>query len=439
MAIVWLIALMAFVVAGLPLATMHGDEAMQIYMSRDYATAFIDRTPERLLIYPPYYIDSDEQLRILNGSVNRYLIGLSWHLAGFTVDDLPPAPGWDWGMSYARNVETDHRPPDALLFASRASSTLLLAASVPLVFALSGYFGGRLAAYIASGLYALNPAVLLNGRRAMQEGSLLFFGLLTVWVAAMIVQRINTKGGRVGIGWWLALGATAGLTLVSKHSGAVFVAAACGWVALAAVLAGARQAQAQLRGLAYAAVVGAALFIGLSPALWSDPAARLNDLRAVRTELLNIQIAIDPAAPTSIPQRVADIVTQPFLAPPMHYETESWAEAAQETPFRDEIARYMNSPLSGWQMSILGILPTLATVAGVVAAARSRERAKNIGLLVWFALTALSLLANPLPWQRYYLPLIPLACILAGVGMVAALAWRARWTQPESTSAPAAS
>ncbi|MEO8397067.1 MAG: hypothetical protein ABI700_29000, partial [Chloroflexota bacterium] len=81
--ILWLILLGAFVFALMP--TFHGDESMQIYMSRDYATAFIDHDPAALIAEPPYAIDSDPYLRLINGTVNRYTIGLSWQIAGLTV------------------------------------------------------------------------------------------------------------------------------------------------------------------------------------------------------------------------------------------------------------------------------------------------------------------------------------------------------------------
>src|SRR5688500_9018779 len=102
----WLLGLCVYILAGSPITTFHCDESMQIHMSRDFVTAFLEGAPERLMTSPPYPIDSDGHLRILNGTVNRYAIGLSWHLAGFTPDDLPPPPGWDWGLSYAQGVET---------------------------------------------------------------------------------------------------------------------------------------------------------------------------------------------------------------------------------------------------------------------------------------------------------------------------------------------
>jgi len=414
---IWLLALALFVLAGMTLATFHGDEAMQIYMSHDYATTFIYKDPLRLETSPPYDIDSDQQLRLLNGSVNRYGIGLGWHLAGLTDGDLPPAPGWDWGLDYDRNVQTGHRPSDQLLTAGRASSTLFLAVSAAIMFGLGWQFGGRPLAYFVSGLYAVNPVVLLNGRRAMMEGSLLCFGLLAILLAAVISRRREQGAGGLW-GWWIALTLSGGLALASKHSALVFVAAAYGWIFVAEMtrrnVVGIVTTSVKL---AVSLILAALLFVGLSPALWNDPLARLQDLVAARERLIDIQIAADPLAPTTILQRVEGILIQPFLAPPMHYEVAYWANAQAIT---DEINGYMTSPLSGLQFGlVLGVPLTLLAGLGLIACLWLRPRgswALSVGTLVWFAAATASVLVNPLPWQRYYLPLYPVASLLAGIG-----------------------
>ena len=225
----WLLLLATYIVAGLPVATFHGDEAMQIHASHDYATAFLDREPRRLMAGPPYEVDSDQHLRLINGSVNRYAIGLAWHLAGLTVDHLPPAPGWDWRQPYDANVTARRRPWPALLHAARLPSALFLALSAVWMFALGRQLGGRSLAYVVSALYTVNPMVLLNGRRAMMEGSLLCFGSLTMLMAARIGRRVES-GGSVPAAYWGGVTLAAALTLASKHSGLIFVASAFGWI-----------------------------------------------------------------------------------------------------------------------------------------------------------------------------------------------------------------
>ena len=69
---------------------------------------------------------------------------------------------------------------------------------------------------------------------------------------------------------------------------------------------------------------------------------------------------------------------------------------------------------------LLGIPLTGLAGFGLAVAGRRRQW----GLWLWFAVSAASALVNPLPWQRYYLPLVPVATLLAGVG----IHFVARWT-----------
>jgi len=433
----WLLLLSIYILAGMMQTAFHGDEAMQIYMSHDYATAFIERDPARLMVAPPYNIDEDSWLRILNGSINRYAIGLSWQLAGLNTGMLPPRPGWDWGLDYDSNVQTGHRPSEALLAAGRISSTLFLAASAVVIFVLGEQFGGRPLAYLVSALYTLNPVILLNGRRAMMEGSLLFFGLLAVLIAVHI-----SRGWRSWLGFIL-LGLCSGFALASKHSAAVFVAGAFGWILFTSILdafktpietqpvspafpESSSPSPRWRRGwemrlifilkLTLSALLTVVLFVGLSPALWNDPIARLGDLVAQRQMLLDIQVAVAGGNATTLLERIGAIITQPFMTPPQQFEVTFWAGIPV---INEEINRYMASPLSGLQFGVLlGGLLTLLSGIGIIVTVRN-WRSWQIGSLIWLAVTIASLLINPLPWQRYYLPLIPIVTLLAGIGLFA--------------------
>jgi hypothetical protein len=448
--IIYLLVLAIYVLVGTQMATFHGDEPMQIYMSRDYETAFVEGNPRALETQPPYYIDDDYQLRILNGSINRYSIGLSRALAGIGADQLPPRPGWDWGLSYDDNLNTGHRPSEALMLAGRLPSSLFLAASVFVMFGLVWQFSSadkwfeRPLAYIATAMYTFNPIILLNGRRAMQEGSLLFFGLLTILTAAVIARR-RANDQPTPFYLWIGLILAGALTLASKHNGIVFVVGGLGWIFVGELSyhleayflrRGGSETLPYNRGhfkpflrdiaftsvkLIISGVLIVALFVALSPALWNDPVARFGDLLTVRAELLDIQTTADPLAPTTLQQRIEGIITQPFLTPLAHFEVSSWETFA---PITAEISTYMNSPLSGIQFGTwVGLALTILIVIGLATLfiprlRPNREWASSLGLLVWLGVTIASLLANPLPWQRYYLPLIPIAALLAGIGLM---------------------
>jgi hypothetical protein len=419
----WLLALVSYAFAGMSLAPFHGDESMHIYSSHDFTAAILQAHPETLETHPPYVVDSDAHLRLMNGSVARYAIGLAWYLAGMQDSNLPHL--WSWPESYDANLVAGNLPSDQLLLVARVPSTLFLGLGILVMFSLGRLFSGRPGAYLASGLYGLNPVVLLNERRAMMEGSMLFFGLLTIVFAVVLSRSLAGDGRSAGWRSWAALIVSAGLALASKHSAAIFVAAAWGWIALAGLLN--RRQVNVLRvwlALAGSAVLALLIFIALSPALWDDPPARFQDLLAQREDLLANQVSADPRAPTTLAERLTGIIEQPFIAQPQYYEAAFWADFA---PITAEIRAYETSRLGGILFGrVLGLPLTLLAAWGLVWHSRQVVRSglaqtDAAGVLIWFAAAAISLLVNPLPWQRYYLPLIPVVCLLAATGLLAAI------------------
>ena len=180
--LVFLLVLSVYVVGGLDLAPFHADESTIIFMSRDYAYQFIDGDLDRVRYDPDAPLINETQLRLINGTLSKTLIGLAWHSAGYTIDDLNT--DWDWGGDWDYNVAANHLPSAELLYVARLPQALLMAASVWAIFALGWRLGGRGTAYAAALYLALSPPLLLNGRRAMMEAALTCFSLLTVLAAA---------------------------------------------------------------------------------------------------------------------------------------------------------------------------------------------------------------------------------------------------------------
>ena len=415
----WLALLIAWALAGVALTPFHGDESMQIHSSIDYVTAFIERDPWQLSVTEQEDRSHAVTRRLLQGSVNPWAIGLAWQLAGFSFADLPPAPGWDWGRDYDANIALNLRPTQDKLLLSRLSSALMFAASIPVLFGIAWCFGGRLVAFLASGLYALHPALLLNGRRAMMEGPLLLFGLLTIFCALLLLQRGLNARRR----WWLALALAGGLALASKHSGILFLGGALGWLWLTAALRrDRRQLLAVTLRIALTGLLALAVFVALSPALWSNPPERLQRLLETRDEILRVQVKNwQPGGlGMSAGERINQILTQPFLRPPQFYEVAGWSEYEVITA---EIDAYLASPLAGLRPGgLVGGVLTLLLVGGLALTLRRRRR---FGLLVWLLLTLAVMLLNPLPWQRYYLPLLPITSLLAALAMAHVIMWLA--------------
>jgi 4-amino-4-deoxy-L-arabinose transferase-like glycosyltransferase len=411
-----LLGLALYILAGTPVATFHPDEAMQIHASGDWEVLTGPQGPWALTTRPPYPVDSEAHLRILNGSLHRHAIGLLRSLAGLGTESLPRAPGWDWSKDYRENEGAGHVPRPEVLFVGRAASVLLLAASVVPAWLLGRLVAGTAGAWLFTALLMLNPLVLLNGRRAMQEGALLFFGLLAVLAGFHLARRLTA--GRGGGIVWALFAAAAGLAMAAKHSGLVFVAGGGAVIVTAAVFAPSKISRNRASGLLGVSLAAAAtLFVLLSPALWDQPWRRLADAARVRAELVEL---IDNGAHRSPGQRAWRIAAMPFAEPLQHFEMADWAS----TPgLGASIGRYEHSGMAGLPAGgIAGWLTTLLAVLGLAAAARggaaTPQAPRQSGVAAWWAVSAILLLANPLSWQRYYLPLVPPTAMLTTLGIL---------------------
>lgn len=417
----YLLVLVVYILAGTVDTPFHGDEATQIFMSRDYAYQFMERDLTRLAYSDPPDSDQEQHLRLLNGTVNKYLIGFAWHISGFTPEALNEQ--WDWGADWDYNQQNAHAPSDDLLSVSRWPSSILLAGGVVVMFALGHALGGRTTAYLASLYYALCPPLLVNGHRAMMEGSLTFFSLLTVLVGVWFVRKRSWMSAA-------ALGAAGGLVLASKHN-AVF--------AVVGVFAGClilNHAPEKHRGnkdtenterdfrtlfvstwfkVFASAALTLAVFYVLNPAWWGDPVARAGQVLGLRQELLTIQTDVFGGY-DSPADALGGFVRQVFIALPQYYEVAGW-----ETAISDQIARYEASPFRGVSVggSLIGaVLLGAMLIVGIWTLVRHLGDPSKRVIGLWALAVLLStLLLTPIEWQRYYVPAYPAVGLLAAFGI----------------------
>lgn len=435
---VWVILLMGYVLVGTPDVPFHGDEATQIYMSRDYAYQFIDRDWERLAYSDNPASPTEQQLRLINGTVNKYLIGAAWHSFGLNISDINEQ--WDWGADWNYNQTTGHAPDERLLRLARWPSALLLAVGVAVMFGVGRSVGGRWTPYLASLYYALNPALLLNGRRAMMEGSFICFSLLVVLVGIWLLKEPSLRRT-------ILLGLVSGFALASKHT-AVFTVGTVFMAVLVYLMYQSLRAEDDnsvvdyvlLPYLGIAAVITLSIFYALNPAWWSDPAARAQNVLQLRQELLAGQTAAFGGY-SGLADQLGGFFRQGLMVLPQYYEVQGW-----ERFISDPISRYEASVWRG--VSIGGSVVGALAVCGIMAAgawsfipaglrtrlaagwrdaeAEDTQPAPTIGALwlvgVWIVVMLLStLLLTPLEWQRYYLPVYPAIGLLAAVGLNSAV------------------
>jgi hypothetical protein len=267
----------------------------------------------------------------------------------------------------------------------------------------------------------LNASVLLNGRRAMQESALLLFGLVAVWAAFHLAGCLSA-GRRPGALSWMMFTAATGLALAAKHSGVIFTAGSFAVLIVASLRMGGIPAlRGNVRALILSAAAGIMVFLLLSPALWNRPWERVADVVSVRAQLVGA--CSDPVG-SALPQRMRRVLTMPFLEPTQYFELFSW----QDTPgIAESIRFYESSGVQGLPRGgLVGWALTACVAAGVVFSMRSREGdtatdALHLGVLAWWVVSCLLLLANPLPVQRYYLPLVASSALLAALGVVGCL------------------
>ena len=406
-----LLALSAYILAGVPLVPFHGDESTLITMSRDFAWLFLTGQPEQVRYSDPPLNATEQQLRLLNGVVAKYTIGAAWALAGYSPDDLNDQ--WDWGADWTYNQTNGHAPTPALLRVSRWPSALFLVVGLLAVYALAGQAGGRPAAWCAAILFALHPALLLNGRRAMMEGSLIAFTALSALTAVYWLRAQRKRAW----GWAALFGVCAGLAVAAKHTAVLAVvplsAAALGWALWAARGQGGRVLLMRALQIALAAGVGAVVFYALNPAWWGGPLDRISEVLRLRSELLAGQTAAFGGFAGPL-DALAGFLRQSFAPAPQYFEAPGWAGW-----IAPQIAAYESSLLAGVTAPLLWLVASLLLGSmGLWALWRGPGRPEARWMVGVWLLSALAaaLLLTPLEWQRYHLPVYPPLIVVMGAG-----------------------
>lgn len=414
---IWVIALMAYVFAGMATVPFHADESTQIYLSRDYWDVMREESLEPLVISEPY--GTYEQARLTNGILNPLAIGFAWETSNLRRSQLPNTP-WDWEVGYAKNVSLRTVPNDTQLHASRLPSTIALMFSVPLMYALGRLGGGRLGGFIASGLFALDPVLLIEGRRALGHGGVLFLGLLTLIVAINIASARANKQLNSSAFFVIVFSV---LALATDTRAVVFVVPAIALTLVGSIL---RPQRKFLFGDVLSTVFNIMIivvgFVVLSPVLWDDqPLQRVDDVINQRQALIDWEVERTLDHPLTDEERNDLFFNQPFITPPQYFDD---PVLENDPDIAEQITAYEESSFSGIQWGEMGVLPMTLSLFGffillfkALKAARLSDRVFAIGMLLFLAAVYASLMVNPLPTQEYYLAQIALACILAGSGV----------------------
>jgi len=408
----WLALLSAYILAGAAIVPYHGDESTLVFMGRDYHYLFVqgdlsevlyDKTKSRGRV--------EQRLRLENGTISKTIYGwLAWNL-GYGLDDFNQP--WNWGEDYESNLRSNRAPSEQLLGVARMASALQLALAVLAFFKFVEITLNRPTAYLASALLALHPNVLINGRRAMMEGSHLLGLMLLLLASAWLLRERR----------WYAyplFGAGMGFAVAAKHPNALIAALAF----LAILIATLRDARpGEKRGVSGGKkwisflslpIAAALVFFLLNPAWWSAPFELPALIIELRADLLRAQVGWFGGYNT-FEDGIFGFFRFVFAAKHQYFEVASWAEYDAITA---QIARYESSGMAGILIggtNLFGIVCLALAAFGALNLARNSKVSSDIRilLLTWIGGSALVTLAvTPLPWARYYLPLAPALVIL---------------------------
>jgi len=385
----------------------HPDESTQLFTSGD--TELLFHRPASLFWRMENEYDLRQKYRQLDAPLGHFIIAAGRWAAGLpalTVD-------WDWSKGWQENEQAGALPSAAMLKASRLAVALLFPFSVLFLFLATRRVTNEFTAWTAALLLATNALVLLHTRRAMAEGVLLFALTLTLWTLVKAEKRP----------WLTAIPAALGFC--AKQS-----LAALAPVGLLAVLwppgisnqALTRQEifrlvrQALLYGITYLAII----FL-LNPFLWSQPVPALQAAFRSRQELARAQVKDRPEQALNTPGRkIIGLVGSVYFTPPMIAEVGNYLEntrAAETAYLANPLNTLFRSIPAGAALLIAGLFGFLLCGLRVMRPGHSNRRVLVL-LLAATLLQTLALLALiPLPWQRYYLPVVPYACLWAAYGL----------------------
>jgi hypothetical protein len=255
----------------------------------------------------------------------------------------------------------------------------------------------------------------------MMEGSWLAFTLLTLIAALAWADALRARR-RSAWGWAALTGFSVGLAIAAKHTAAFGLA---GMIAGMVVLA--LPVQRRFGPLLHLLLIGGlagVTFYVLNPAWWGDPLGRAALVLRLRGDLLAGQSAAFGAF-SSPAEGLAAFFRYGFSGTPQFYEVAGW-----ESFIGDAIASYQASLWRGIDLGpVGGAIVLLLALSGAIALFRQRPARWIVG---GWALAALAstLMLTPLDWGRYYLPVVPISALLAGLGL-RALVHRLHWRFPD--------
>ncbi|MCY4073677.1 MAG: glycosyltransferase family 39 protein [Chloroflexi bacterium] len=416
--VICLVLLSFYIIGGAAIVPFHGDESSKIYVGRDFYFLFLEGDREKLTHQAKRSASSGEyRANLASGSISNMIYGWLAASGGYAITELND--DWHWGRDYKYNMESNRVPDARLLQTARLALAAQLAAAATLFYVFARITINRPTALLASLLFAAHPTLLLNGRRALQEGSHMLGIMLVLLAAAWLLRQRRWRG-------YALLGACAGLAIAIKHTSALLVAlvflAIAGLSVYESLGTGDTRNKLIMRplaGILMTGIVTLLVFYLLNPGWWDAPLETAGDVMSERSALLQRQAGVYGGY-QSLGQQAKGFFRFVLIGEAQYFEDKQWAGYAE---ISEQIRIYESS---GWAGATIGgnaiaALVMLALVsAGIIMLVRDRDISfQNRALLLfWGGGTAAIVFAlTPLPWARYYLPVLPFVLMMAAYAL----------------------
>lgn len=321
--------------------------------------------------------------------LGNLIIGAGLWLGGAT----PPATPYeyDWLKDERWNAARGQVPAPEVLYAGRRLVPAFAGAAAVAIFSLTSMAAGIPAGLAAAALFHWNPVVETYGARALADLPMVAFALLALWYLACRVAAGWTAALRAVIPRAAMLGFLIGVASAIKQNGAVM---ACVAVATFGVWAAASHGRELTRALLVSAVVlvvSYGVYVAVNPILYSAPVTlSLAQVKAWNLKFVGHATARPESALRDLPARVLAV---------------AWVMAGN---------RFATLPFP-W---LTGVLAGIGVVALGVRARAAGPWSGPCVLLLWSVVTVGVIAAwIPLDWDRYYLPVIAVASVLAGAAL----------------------
>jgi 4-amino-4-deoxy-L-arabinose transferase-like glycosyltransferase len=396
----FLLLLTIFYMKGLGTVPFHPDESTQLFMSSDVEALLHD--PSSLAWQPEKESDLKQHYHELDAPLTRTLIGAFRLAAG-----LPPLPAdWNWSATWLENQASGAIPGQVLLLLGRAAVAWLFPFSLVLCFLIAARLKGYLAGLAMALLFAGNALIMIHTRRAMAESALVFGVCLSIWG---LVESEKSP-------WLAALGIA--LAFNAKQSAVALVPVgllAAAWVPAA----GSDRLRKIIIRVSIFIIIFLAVTFTLNPMLWNKPLLAAQAALKARQEFVAGQIVtlqrLAPGQVLSSPvDRLAAMLLHLYIMPPAVEDAGNYIQDLE--PGR---SAYLADPGHsllrglGWGGLVLGLSLTGFVIAVLQIRRSSGQLRRNLVLLTAATLIqSITLLATvPIPWQRYWMPLVPFTCL----------------------------